>query len=263
MVKADEKTTVSPKSAAPALTRGLKVLELLASTDDAKSLTDISKHLNIAMSSAHSLCTTLINDGYIERQSGGTFQLTLKILDLASSKIRKYNIVEHFHAVCDEIQIIKENGATLSVLDGQDVYFIAARKSPQPLGVTFQVGTRLPACCMASGRALLASLTDDQVKEIYPNNAIPQITKNNPKQRKELLSILAKARIDGHSEEIKGTRPHMCSYGAVVASPSGQSIAGVALTMYEEDMTHKVEADAIASIKLLAQKLSQFGDITS
>jgi DNA-binding IclR family transcriptional regulator len=255
MFKNDE----AKKSRAPALVRGLRVLELIAGSSERHNLTTIAARLRIAMSTAHSICTTLVNEKYLSRNSDGTFDLTLKILDLASSKINRYEIVEHFHSVCEEIQIIRENGATLSILEGPDVYFIAARDSPQPLGVTFRVGTRLPACCMASGRALLATLSDDEVRGLYPNRELPQLTKDHPKYRDELFGILNEARQSGYSREMKGTRPHMCSYGAVVFGASDKAIAGVAITMYEGDLTPQVEKQAIDAIQLLAGKLSRFG----
>lgn len=249
------------KSSAPALTRGLKILELLATTETPQSLTAISKHLGIAMSSAHSLCTTLRNEGYVEKRGDGSFQLTLKVLDLASSKINKYDIVEHFYEACDEMPLIRENASVISVIDGQDVFYIGARNSPQPLGVTFKVGMRLPACCTASGRAMLANMTDDQVRGIYPDELLPQVTKASLKTRTELLVMLKRVRQEGHAEELATTRPHMYSYGALVATPSGKTIAGVAVSLYEGDVTKAVEKAAIKAIRELAQHLSRFGEM--
>ena len=251
------------KSPAPALSRGLRLLEFIASSEAPQNLTTISKHMGIAMSSAHSVCTTLLQEGYLEKHSDGSFHLTLKVLDLASSKIKSYEIVEHFNRACEEIDIIRRNGATLTVLEGPDVFFIATRNSPQPFGIKFQPGTRLPACCMASGRALLANLTDEEVCEIYPSEDIPQVTKAHPKSRKELLEILQEARKNGYSQEIKGTAPNMISYGALVAKPGGEAVAGVAISLYEEDVTDVVAAEAIDAIKTLAARLSNFADLVS
>lgn len=262
MNNTDTKTSKNTqKSSSPALSRGLKVLELLASSIEPQSLTSISKGMDIAMSSTHSICTTLINEGYIEKRSDNTFELTLKVLSLASSKIHTYDIVEHFYKVCDEIQLIRENGATVSVLDGADVYFVACRNSPQPLGVKFTVGMRLPACCTASGRALLANLSNDEIKKIYPKEQLPQVTKASLKTRTELLDILDVARQNGHSEEKGGTRPHMYSYGALVSTQKGKSIAGIAISMYEGDIDSEVEKNAIQSILELAKRLSEFAGV--
>jgi DNA-binding IclR family transcriptional regulator len=249
------------KSSAPALSRGLKLLEFIARSDERQSLTTIAKELDIAMSSAHSLCKTLQTDGYIERFSDGTFDLSLKVLDLASSKINKYDIVQHFYDTCDDIPIIRENAAVISVLDGSDVFYIGSRTSPQPLGVTFKVGMRLPACCTASGRALLAAMTDEEVKALYPDDKLPQVTKASTETRTELLAILAEARRNGYAVEKGGTRPHMYSYGARVASSVGRSTAGVAVMLYEGDATAEVESKVVIAVQELASRLSRFGQI--
>ncbi|WP_299668691.1 IclR family transcriptional regulator [uncultured Ruegeria sp.] len=254
-MKSDKKTKT-----APALSRGLKLMEFLAGSAEPQSLTAIASQMDIAMSTAFTLCATLVDAGYVEKH-GVSYQLTLKVLDLASSKIRHSEIVDLFNEACEDIDLIKKNGATLTMLDGPDVFFIAVRNSPQPLGVTFRPGTRLPACCMASGRALLSSLTNEEVCELYPNEEIPQMTKANPRFRSELLEILAETRASGHSREIKGTRPHMYSYGALVSSPNGRAVAGVALSLHEEDMTPEVEIEAVEAIQSLGARLSQFSSV--
>ena len=73
--------------------------------------------------------------------------------------------------------------------------------SPRPLGVTFKVGIRLPAWCTATGRALLAAMTDREVKAVYPGEKLPQVTEASTETRTELLSILAEARNNGYSVE--------------------------------------------------------------
>ena len=248
------------KSIAPALTRGLRVLELLSRSGTPQSLTNIAKALGIAMSSAHSICTTLRSEGYIERSSDGTFDLTLKVLDLASSKINQYDIVEHFYEVCDEIPIIRENAAVISVIDGPDVFYIGSRNSPQPLGVTFRVGMRLPACCTASGRALLANMTEAEVKRLYPDEALPQVTKASTATRTELLQILEDARRLGYATEKGGTRPHMYSYGAAVGQKAGRT-TGVAVMLYEGDVTPESERAVVSAVRDLASRLSRFSEI--
>lgn len=259
MPKASAKT--GSKSSAPALSRGLRVLELLARSAAPSSLTAIARELGIAMSSAHTLCKTLLGEGYIERHSDGTFDLTLKVLDLASSKINTYDIVEHFYAACDEIPVLRENAAVISVIDGADVFYIGARTSPQPLGVTFKVGMRLPACCTASGRALLARMSDEQVKALYPDEHLPQVTKASTETRTELLALLADARRDGYATEKGGTRPHMHSYGAAVITPGGRPTAGVAVMIYEGDVTAELETRVIDAVCDLAARLSRFSEI--
>ena len=56
-------------------------------------------------------------------------------------------------------------------------------------------------------------------------------------------------------------RPHMHSFGALVATPTGKSIAGVAISMYEGDLTPAVEISVIKAVRALAGRLSRFGEL--
>lgn len=251
------------KISAPALSRGLRVMEMIAKSSHAPNLTDVARELDIAMSSAHSICSTLLHEGYISKDCDGTFSLTNRILELASSKIAKYEIAEHFYEACENHQLIRENGATLTVLQGGDVLFLAALNNPQPLGVTFRPGTRMPACCLASGRALLASLSDAEVCELYPDENLPQITSVGnvfPKHRSELLEILQEARQNGYAHQIRGTWPQLCSFGVLVTSTDRKAKAAVSIVLADSDLNPDTEAAAIATIQKLAAELSQFGD---
>ncbi|WP_148280464.1 IclR family transcriptional regulator domain-containing protein [Sinorhizobium fredii] len=120
---------------------------------------------------------------------------------------------------------------------------------------------RLPACCTASGRALLAAMTDEEVKTLYPDEKLPQVTKASTETRTELLAILAEARRKGYAVEKGGTRPHMHSYGARVINSQGRSTAGVAVMLYEGDATPDVESKVVTAVQELANRLSRFGQI--
>lgn len=250
---------VTEKSMAPALSRGLRVLELLARSESPQSLTTIAKSLGIAMSSAHSLCMTLKNEGYVDRQSDGTFDLSLRVLELASAKIGRYDIVEHFYTICDEIPVIRENAAVITVMDGPDVLYIGSRASPHPLGVSFRVGMKLPAYSVASGRAILSTMSDSQIMSLFPEDDLAPLTTTSITSRAELLDMLAEARKTGYATERGGAWPHMYAYGAPVNGVGRKT--GVAVMLYPADVTPAMEQDAISAIRNLASRLEQYSEI--
>ncbi len=245
------------KKNVPALVRGLRVLEFVANSVEAPNLSKIVAEVGLPLSSAHAICATLVSEGYFEKASDGTFELTHRVLDLASSKIGEYDIVEEFYSLCSRSDVLRSNGVTLTVRENADAYFVAVRNSPHPVGYTFRTGTRVPACCIASGRAMLADLSNEEVCELYPSEDLPQLTKTQPKYRGQLLGILDDARQVGYAQESKGLRPSMVSFGAAISSHSGPSNMAVSVTLYEEDMSENTEADAIQALKALASQLSR------
>lgn len=84
---------------------------------------------------------------------------------------------------------------------------------------------------------------------LYPDETLPQVTKACTETRTELLAILADARRDGYAIEKGGTRPHMYSCGARVTGAVGRSSTGVAVMLYEGDVTPEAEAKAVAAVR--------------
>lgn len=250
-------TAPSVKKAVPALVRGLKVLQFVANVEERPNLSTIVAEVSLPLSSAHAICATLVSEGYLERASDGTFGLTHRVLDLASSKIGEYDVVEEFYNQSRKSDILRANGVTLTVRENADAYFVAVRNSPHPVGYTFRTGTRVPACCIASGRAMLADLTNEEVCLLYPSETLPQLTKTQPQHREQLLSILEDARNSGYALESKGLRPSMLSIGVAISVDSGPAKMAVSVTLYEEDMTVTSQAEAAGALKAMADHLSR------
>jgi len=62
--------------AVPSITRAMKLLELLAQSHSGLTLSEISRKLGVAKSSAHVLMRTLENLGYLKRSNAnGKFSL--------------------------------------------------------------------------------------------------------------------------------------------------------------------------------------------
>lgn len=66
---------------------------------------------------------------------------------------------------------------TLSVIEGPEVVYVANRDSERGIGIHFRIGMRLPAVYTASGKALLASMSEAAFQEwlaFYPPMTWPE-----------------------------------------------------------------------------------------
>lgn len=246
-----------PKSLAPALARGLQVLELLSEEPKGLSLSELASRIGIAKSSAFGLCTTLLERDFIQRAPDGNFSIGIRIVDLASAKLGNSDIAMEFYLACDSLGKVGEQTAVLSVLEGADVLYVACRNSPKPLGVTFKIGMRLPACCTATGKAMLSTLTDDQVRSLYKKHDIVTLTKAGVASINDLLAQLARIRQIGVSIDDGETREHMYSIGAPIVDPSGSLRAAVAICFYRGEVNATQTKQAQAAVRTLADALAR------
>src|SRR5690606_32212987 len=127
------------------LSRGIRILEIMAASPRSWTMSEIAKELNIAKSSAFGLCSTLVGANLLERQADGTYRLGLRLIDFASARLRSSDLPSEFYAGLNSLKVFRQEAAVLSVRDGADAVYVACRNSSLPLGITFSIGMRLPA----------------------------------------------------------------------------------------------------------------------
>jgi DNA-binding IclR family transcriptional regulator len=250
--------TSKRRDLAPALSRGINILELIASSRRAWSLTEIASKLEIAKSSVFALCATLLSAGLLERQGDGSYRLGLKLVDLANARLEDSDLPGAFYKTWDSFGVFRQEAVILSVRDGSDMVYIACRNSPLPLGVTFRIGMRLPACCTATGKAVLSTLSDDEIRAIYRKHQIARLTAATVRSIDDLLAQLAVIRRRGYSVDDGETREHMCSFGAPVFDRhSVSAVAGVAISFLKATLDSATRARASEVVKQFASQLSK------
>jgi hypothetical protein len=135
-------TGLSP-ALVPAVSRALTLLERLAQQREPMSLARLASELELPKSSVHGLCNTLLRFGYLHRQDDGAFRIGPGVMPLAEAFVAGTGITQEFNALWLDAE--PDETIILSVLNGPDVVYIAARNGRRPLGLAFNVGMRLPA----------------------------------------------------------------------------------------------------------------------
>ena len=250
--------TTKPRDLAPALSRGIGILELIAASGRTWSLTEIGTELGIAKSSVFGLCNTLVSAGMLERRGDGTYRLGLRLVDLANARLEDSDLPGAFYATWDSLGVFRHEAVILSVRDGADMVYIACRNSPLPLGVTFRIGMRLPACCTATGKACLGTLSDGAVRAIYEKHKLVRLTAASVASVEALLAQLAVVRKRSYSVDDGETREHMCSFGAPVFDRDHASaVAGVAISFLKANLDVATRARAGEVVREFAAQLSK------
>ncbi len=93
--------------------------------------------------------------GVLAFQLGNLYQRHLKVLDLIDAALK---------------ELVEESGLTgyVGVLNGTDVVIIQVRQGTYPVRLVLEKGYRVPAFVTAIGLALLARLTDEELRRMHP-----------------------------------------------------------------------------------------------
>ncbi|MSQ54451.1 MAG: IclR family transcriptional regulator [Betaproteobacteria bacterium] len=248
-----------PRDLAPAVSRAILVLDALARAPRQVALGDLATSLKLPKSSVFGICSSLLAGGLIERGEDGAFTLGLRIIDLANARLGQNDLAQEFMRFWAAHPEFRDEAAILSERHGKDVIYLACRNSTRPLGVTFRVGMRLSAAFTATGKAILSTLPDGEVEELYARKgALQGFTDRSVRSVTALKRQLKEFRRLGYSIDDGETREGMCSFGAAVMDRSGASAgAGVALSFFRADLDEQRTRQAIATVKELAIVLSR------
>lgn len=221
---------------APALEKGLDILELLATTSSAMTLTAIVNQLGRSHGELFRMVQVLEFRGYIEQDSSADgYLLTDKLFSLGMQRPKTHSLVEVALPVMRRLSQDLGQSCHLALHTLGDMVVVARMESSEQLGFSVRVGYRRPLVKAASGAVLYAFQPED-VRRRWESLLNP------PLSEKELADWRA------HADEIRKRR--------VELTPS-RFVAGVT------DISAPVMRGGVAAAALTVPFLEKLGPQTS
>lgn len=150
------------------LRRGLQVLEMMAETGPL-GVGELSRRLHLSKTVAHRLLKTLEEDGWATRDAlTDKSKLTFRMFALGASVAHEMGLQERARPYLERLANEPGETANLGVVDGTFMVYVEKVESPEPFRIGTPIGKRvLPAISTSNGRAILAHLPSDEVREIF------------------------------------------------------------------------------------------------
>ena len=154
-------TSTEPDSQAPALQRGLAVLEFLAGREEGATLSEISAALGLSPASCFRLTGVLEDSGYVLREDASRrFRLSRKLLLLGQPQHEGRSLVESCLPAMREVLALTGETVQLCCLAEHECVMIEQLPSTHPFKYIVDLGSRPPIHCCAPGKAMLAHLDE-------------------------------------------------------------------------------------------------------
>jgi DNA-binding IclR family transcriptional regulator len=144
-----------PTYLAPALEKGLDILEVLCRSNVPLTQSAIAEELGRSVSEIYRMLTCLIHRGYVLNISD-TYAITTKLFELAHSNPPTNRLLLETGPIMQELSSELEQSCHLTVYNQGRQIVIAKVDSPGGMGYSLRVGAELDVLVSASGRALLA-----------------------------------------------------------------------------------------------------------
>ncbi len=213
------------KYRAPALSKGLDILELLASEAEGKTQADIAKTLNRTTSEIFRMLMVLRKRGYVGlSEDGERYGLTTKMFEVAHRHppIRRLTAIagEAMQRLADRIN----QSMHLTILHSGRVMVIAQVDCRDNNLISVRLGAQIPLFDTSSGRVLAAWMEEEALARLLAE-ADP-----GPSERQSaFIADLPRVRSAGYAENDSLTISGVVNIAAPVRDLTGKVIAAVTI----------------------------------
>ena len=253
-LKVIEAEIVKPvRPGAPALEKGLDVLELLAAEGHGLTQKQVAERVGRSVSEIFRMLGVLEQRGYVSRdRRSGEYTLTLQLFRLATQFPPTRRLQQAALPVMQSLATAITLSCHLSVLSGAN-FMVAATVEPDwQMGWTVKLGAVFPlSMAYASARVLAAFQFEDKRTELAEC-----IAQHDGAEMAAVLAALASIHARGGDfgvpEELQGVTSLSCP----ILDPSGRAAAALTAPLLRE-MGKPIDTGAIATrLRQAAQQIS-------
>jgi IclR family transcriptional regulator, pca regulon regulatory protein len=210
--------------------RGLKVIEVMGKASAPQTLADIAQAAQLPRTAARRFLTTLTELDFV-RTDDRRYWLTPKVLRLGMSYLYTLPYWRHaqlaLEALCAEVG----QSCAISVLDDEEIVYVARLHARRILAMSPVLGSRLPAHAVSMGRMLLAGLSQPELQAYLTSVRLRRLTGKTIVDRKVLGQQIRLARANGYAWVDRELDDSICGIAVPIRDGDGRTVAAINISL--------------------------------
>jgi len=212
------------------LAKGLRIIECFSESTPVLTVSQAARAVSISPASARRCLLTMHELGYLS-YDGKFFRPTPRMRRLGGAYTGSTPLPllaePHLRSVRDAL----DESASLAVLDGDQVSFIARAESQRIVTMNVRLGGRLPAHASASGRVLLSGQSDAEIEELLNGARFAPTGPNTLTSPKQVMDRIRVVRAEGMAITDEELEPGVRTVAVPVRDSSGALQAALSLAV--------------------------------
>lgn len=212
---------------APALDKGLDILELLAEHENGLSQSDIAKALGRSPSELYRMLDTLVRRGYARRMGGGDrLILGLKPFALATRHPPMRRLLQAASEVTTQVADATRQSCHLSLYRDGNLFVAVQADSPGRLGLSVRLGAAVDLLTTGSGLVMLAFQSPERRARMLAAHGTAAL----PETAARTLSAI---RAQGHLRRPSGQTAGVTDLAFPILGRTGDAVAALSIPYIE------------------------------
>lgn len=212
----------------PPVERALKLLSYIGDGNTCRNFSAVARDLKINRTTLIRLIHTLEDHRMIEQISEGAgYRLGMALVSLGAQAIQGRDIVQICQPVLRELCHRTGMSAHLGILDGCDIIYLGRETPNSHLVSNVRAGSRLPAHAASIGRAILAAMSEDDVRQMFLGVTLEKTSDKTPGTIEAVIAQAKRDRELGYAWSEENFEAGIGSCAAVIFDHTGQPAGGL------------------------------------
>ena len=218
-----------PRYTAPALEKGLDIVELLADAERGMSQSEIARAIGRTVSEIFRMLVVLTERGYVAQDpETDRYTLTTKLFEVAHRTPLIKRLTALAGPLMRRLTADINQSAHLGIVSDDVVLIVGQVDPPGNHVMSVRLGARIELWRASSGRVILAFAEDDRLAELFARVPLPA-----DKTEEHLRTELAQIRARGHEITDSFTARGIVNIAVPVFDYTGHAIAALTVPHLE------------------------------
>lgn len=235
------------------LERGIGIIESFDDAHPRMTASEVGQRCDLTRTAARRYLLTLQHMGYVAGD-GKLFWLTPRVLRLGQSYLESARLPRVVQPFLQRVAAGTHETAYLSVLDGDDVVFIARNGPNRSMNTGYVLGARAPAQLTASGLLMLALRPEAETAHWLATHELSVFTPHTIASKERLQLEFARIRAQGWALSEQQLDLNSRGIAVPLRDRHGALAGALNITM---PMGHESSEDAVARVLPVLRETAQ------
>lgn len=216
-----------------AVGKAVLVVEALA---DHRGISEISRATALPTSTVHRILQELIDVGWVRADGERGYLPGVRLMSLAGRATSdagiRHTVRPFLQELCDETS----HAVHFALRQGDEAVYVDKLEGRRAYAMRSRVGLSIPLHCTAIGKAVLAALPEDEVRDILRRRPMTALTPRTITDPDALLVHLRSVTRRGYALDNEENEVHTRCVGAAVLDHRGAPIGGISMSALAFDL---------------------------
>jgi len=213
------------------LSRALWLMNALADATQGLSLSEVAHRVQLPTSTAHRLLTTLQNEKYVSFEADrSAWLIGVQAFQVGSAFIRERDIVTVARPYMRRLMEASGETANLGIFDRDEVIYLAQVECQKMMRAIAGPGGRAHLHCSGIGKALLAHMAGDDMREVVARRGLPRETPKTISDMTALEAEVARIRQDDYAVDDEEYAIGLRCVASIIFDEHGEPLAGLSIS---------------------------------